>query len=773
MTVDESTAISTERDGEVYYFCCDSCRIKFLQNAGDPSTPMVHSIGIGAPAHACCHGPDSPPSAAGAPQNDALYICPMCPEVGSDVPGDCPKCGMPLERNSVSLEEEHDPEWTSMSRRFWLACVLTLPLFAIAMGPMIGLPVERLLSPLAARWWQLGLATPVVFWCGWPFLVRAARSLRTGNLNMFTLIGIGTLAAYGFSVWALLLPDWIPTTFTTEGQTPLYFEAAAMITTLVLLGQLLELRARKQTGNALRELMALAPETARIVRDGTEQSVPLSEVQTGDLLRILPGDKVPVDGTVVEGRSRVDESMLTGEPTAVAKSVGDRLIGGTVNQTGSLLQTAEQVGHETTLARIVDMVAQAQRSRAPIQRIADTVSGYFVPAVLVASVVTFLAWWWWGPAESRWAYAFVNAVAVLIIACPCALGLATPISIMVGVGRGASSGVLIKDAESLEMLEQVDTLVVDKTGTLTEGQPRLTETIPLADWEESRLLALAASVERQSEHPVARAIVEAAEQRELKFQAIENFDSITGRGVEAEVDGASILIGNADLLEERGISIEAVAAARASELRQQGCTVVFLTSNGTVAGLLAVVDPIKSSTHEAMRALHAMGLKVIMLTGDHAQTAARVASALQIDHFEAGVSPEQKHDRIQEWRAAGSKIAMAGDGINDAPALAAAHVGIAMGTGTNVAMESAGVTLVKGDLRGIEKSIRLSRATMKNIRQNLFFAFIYNAAGIPIAAGLLYPLLTVLLSPMIAAAAMSLSSVSVISNALRLRKIDL
>ncbi|MCA9111472.1 MAG: copper-translocating P-type ATPase [Planctomycetaceae bacterium] len=680
---------------------------------------------------------------------------------------------MDLEPKSVSSEEEDDPELTSMTRRFWVAVVLTVPLFVLAMAPMVGLPVDHWIGREFSRWLQLALATPVVLWCGWPFLVRAVRSLQTGNLNMFTLIAMGTGAAYLFSLFAMLFPQFIPETFQQHGTIPVYFEAAAMITALVLLGQVLELRARKQTGGAIRELMSLASDTARVIRDGEEQVVPLEDVKVGDSIRIVPGDKIPVDGTILSGNSRVDESMITGEPVPVKKSTGDEVIGGTVNQTGSFEMRAEKVGSETTLARIVEMVAGAQRSRAPIQRIADTVAGYFVPTVIAVSILTFGLWAWLGPSESRLAYALVNAVAVLIIACPCALGLATPMSIMVGVGRGAKEGVLIKDAESLETLETVNYLIVDKTGTLTEGRPELTQIVPLSDVEESQLLSWAAGVEQRSEHPLAEAIVRAARERQMNLPDVEGFDSITGGGVSGRVETHDVLIGKSSLLQEQGVSGVSEAETKADELRSEGATVILVAVDGQLAGLLSVQDPVKQSTPAAVRALHELGLKVGMLTGDNAVTAKKVAEQLGIDEFQAGVSPEDKHNRVRELKAQGMKVAMAGDGINDAPALAAADVGIAMGTGTDIAIESAGVTLVKGDLRGIEKAIRLSRATMRNIRQNLFFAFVYNSLGVPIAAGILYPFFGILLSPMIAAAAMSMSSVSVISNALRLRSQDI
>lgn len=797
MTVDEGSALRATKDDQEFFFCSKHCLQQFA--AAFEDTVDKDKAGT------CCGWSPSEPPPEGT-SSTARYICPMCPGVESDAPGDCPRCGMALELNpafqvgrsvyvcpmhpevrqpepgacpicGMDLEpetvaaEEADPELASMTRRFWIATVFTLPVFGLAMAPMAGIPIESLLSPTLSRWIQLLLATPVVLWCGWPFFVRAARSVRTWHLNMFTLIAMGTGAAFGFSVFAMLFPGMIPDAFREHGELPVYFEAAAMITTLVLLGQVLELRARKKTSGALRELMSLAPETARVIRDGEEHIVRLDQVQRGDVLRIVPGDKVPVDGTVASGTSAVDESMITGEPVPVTKHPGDSVIGGTVNQTGSFEMSAEKVGRETTLSLIVDMVANAQRSRAPIQRVADTVSGYFVPIVIAVAILTFVLWAWLGPQESRLAYALVNAVAVLIIACPCALGLATPMSIMVGVGRGAREGVLIKDAESLETLEQVDYLIVDKTGTLTEGRPRLTDVVVLGDVAEVDLLRLSAAVEQRSEHPLAEAVVRAARERELMFSDVVDFDSITGGGVRGTVNGRPILIGKPALLESEGVSGLDTAREHADTFRRRGATVIFVAVDGELAGLLTVTDPIKQSTPRAVDALHRMGLKIEMLTGDNQVTAETVVKTLGIDQFKAGVSPQDKHDRVLSLKQSGAGGAMAGDGINDAPALAAADVGIAMGTGTDVAIESAGVTLVQGDLSGIEKAIRISRATMRNIRENLFFAFVYNILGVPIAAGALYPFFGVLLSPMIAAAAMSFSSVSVIANALRLRAI--
>lgn len=757
----------------------------------------------------CCHGGDSSMNANAS--SEAKYVCPMCPGVESDAPADCPKCGMALERNPsfrgesktiytcpmhseieqegpgdcpicgmdlepktiVVNDDDDDSELNSMTRRLWVSIALTIPIMILAMGGMVGIPIETWIGTNASHWGQLIFATPVFFWCGWSFLVRGVRSLKTGNLNMFTLISMGTAAAYFFSIFTMFFPHFIPESFLDHGKVPVYFEAATMIIALVLLGQVLELRARKQTSGAIRELMSLAPETVRVVRNGEEKVLPLDQVIEGDRIRIVPGDKIPVDGSVVSGSSTVDESMITGEPMPIKKQDGDSVIGGTVNQTGSFEMVAEKVGSETTLSRIVEMVANAQRSRAPIQKLADTVSGYFVPAVVLASILTFILWAILGPAESRFGYAFVNAVAVLVIACPCALGLATPMSIMVGVGRGAKEGVLIKNAESLEVLEKIDYLIVDKTGTLTEGRPKLVGIVPLAEIKEEELLKLTAALEQQSEHPLGEAIVAAARERELKLPDVEQFDSSTGLGIRGKVNGQSLLIGSPVFLKQNEIGRIDESKQRADELRANGSTVVQIAIDGQLAGFMAINDPIKETTRQAVKGLHDLGIKIAMLTGDNEVTARHVAEQLNIDEVSAGVSPTEKHDRVNELKQQGKKIAMAGDGINDAPALAASDVGIAMGTGTDVAIESAGVTLVKGDLRGIEKAIRLSRATMKNIRQNLFFAFFYNVLGLPIAAGLLYPFFCILLSPMIAAAAMSLSSVSVIVNSLRLRTVRL
>jgi Cu+-exporting ATPase len=681
---------------------------------------------------------------------------------------------MALEPRTVTAEEERNPELEDMTRRFWVSLLFTVPLFLLAMLEMLpGNFVQQALSAHVLAWVQLLLATPVVLWGGWPFFHRGWLSVVNRSLNMFTLIAIGTGAAYVYSVVATLFPDFFPDSFRSHsGQVAVYFEAAAVITTLVLLGQVLELRARSQTSSAIKALLGLAPKTARVLReDATEEDIPLDQVRPGDRLRVRPGEKVPVDGVVLEGTSAVDESMVTGEPIPVEKTSGVRVTGGTVNSTGSLIMRAERVGSETLLAQIVRMVSEAQRSRAPIQRLADQVSSYFVPAVVGIAVLTFIIWGLFGP-EPRMAYALVNAVAVLIIACPCALGLATPMSIMVGTGRGATAGVLIRNAEALEVMERVDTLVVDKTGTLTEGKPRLMTVVALPGQSESELLRLVASLERGSEHPLAAAIVDGAQAKELALAAVAEFRSLTGKGVSGIVDGRTVTLGNRALFEERAIALD-VLSARAEELRRDGQTVMFVAIDGRPAGLLGVADPIKESTHEAVQLLREDGIRLIMLTGDSRTTAEAVARKIGITDVEAEVLPEQKSQVVRRLQADGRVVAMAGDGINDAPALAQAQVGIAMGTGTDVAMESAGVTLVKGDLRGIVRARRLSRGTMRNIRQNLFFAFIYNAVGVPIAAGVLYPVFGLLLSPMIAAAAMTFSSVSVISNALRLRRLGL
>jgi Cu+-exporting ATPase len=701
------------------------------------------------------------------------YVCPMHPEVVRDAPGACPICGMALEPRTPSAVEEDNPELEDMSRRFWVSLALTVPTFLLAMSDLIpGQPVQQRLSPQLAAWIQLVLATPVVLWGGLPFFQRGWASIVHRHLNMFTLIALGTAAAFGFSVFATLLPALLPHSLRHGGALPVYFEASAVIITLVLLGQVLELRARSATSGAIRALLGLSPKTARRLRDdGTDEDIPLETVVAGDRLRVRPGEKVPVDGSVLEGTSTLDESMITGEPIPVEKAPGSRVVGGTLNGTGALIMRAERIGSDTLLAQIVAMVAEAQRSRAPVQRLADVVSSWFVPAVIAIAAVTAIVWGYFGP-EPRLAYALVNAVAVLIIACPCALGLATPMSIMVGTGRGARAGVLIKNAEALETLEKVDTLVVDKTGTLTEGKPRLVAVHATAGMDDRTLLSLAAALEKASEHPLAAAVLAGAAERGVFPGEATEFQSITGKGVIGKVDGREVVLGTARLLDEIGVDTRPVAR-QAEALRRQGQTVVFVAVDGAIAGLVGIADPIKKTTPEALRALRDAGIRIVMLTGDSRTTAAAVARRLGIDDVHAEVLPDQKGEIVGRLQAAGKTVAMAGDGVNDAPALARAHVGIAMGTGTDVAMQSAGVTLVKGDLQGIVRARRLSRQVMKNIRQNLFFAFIYNAAGVPIAAGLLYPLFGMLLSPMIASAAMSVSSVSVIANALRLRGVKL
>jgi Cu+-exporting ATPase len=714
------------------------------------------------------------PATVTSPKEKIEYTCPMHPQIVRDAPGNCPICGMTLEPRAISLDDEKNPELVEMTRRFWVGVVLTVPLLLIAMSDVVpGNPLARLISMRVLGWIQFALATPVVLWGGWPFFVRGWQSLVNRSLNMFTLIGLGVSVAYVFSVVAKLFPEIFPPSFRDSmGEVPLYFEAAAAITTLVVLGQVLELRARSQTGAAIKALLGLAPKTARRVREnGSEEDVPLNETQVGDRLRVRPGEKVPVDGVIIEGSSAVDESMVSGEPLPVEKHAGDRVIGATVNGTGSFVMRAERVGSETLLAQIVRMVAEAQRSRAPIQKLADVVSGYFVPAVVAIAIITFVVWSIWGP-EPRMAHGLVNAVAVLIIACPCALGLATPMSIMVATGRAAQSGVLFKNAEAIEIMRKVDTLVMDKTGTLTEGKPKLVSVVTAEGFDEQTLLKLAASLERGSEHPLAAAIIAGAQERGVNLIDAKAFDSMTGKGVTGEVDGRKVSLGNRTLLDELKADLGELAA-KAESLRADGTTVMFVAVDGKAAGLIGVADPIKETTAEAIKQLHEEGIRIVMLTGDSRTTAEAVARKLNIDEVVAEVLPNQKVDAVKKFQAEGRIVAMAGDGINDAPALAQAHVGIAMGTGTDVAMMSAGVTLVKGDLRGIVRARVLSRLAMGNIRQNLFFAFIYNSIGVPIAAGVLYPFFGILLSPMIAAAAMSFSSVSVIGNALRLRRAQL
>ena len=708
------------------------------------------------------------------PPARTVYTCPMHPEIEQDHPGDCPKCGMALEPKAVAAEEaDDDPELRDMTRRFAIGGALTLPVFVVAMAHLV--PAWRhaeWATGEVARWGQFLLTAPVVLWAGWPFLVRGARSIRNRSLNMFTLIALGVGAAFGFSAIAMLAPGLFPPGSGHGGKPDLYFEAAAVITVLVLLGQVLELRARERTSGAIRAILGLAPKTARRVTPGGDEEIPIDQIRPGDLLRVRPGERIPADGEVVEGRSAIDESMLTGEPIPVEKEPGAKVSGATVNTTGALVMRAERVGSETLLAQIVGLVAQAQRSRASIQALADRVAAWFVPAVLAASLATFLAWMAWGP-EPRLAYALANAVAVLIIACPCALGLATPMSVMVGIGRGAQAGVLIRDARSIETLARMDVLAVDKTGTLTLGKPALDRVIPAAGFSEEELLRAAAAIERSSEHPVAHAVVAEALRRGLDLPEAAAIEAVPGGGIRSRVDGRAVAIGTPDFLRSCGIahpdSLETAAAAE----QDRGATALFIGIGESAAGLLVVTDPIKETTAAALAELEALGVRAIMLTGDNARTAASVASRLGIAEYHAGTTPARKQERIEGLKRAGAVVGMAGDGINDAPALAAADVGIAMGTGTDVAMESAGVTLVRGDLRGIVRAIRLGRAMMRNIRQNLFFAFAYNALGIPVAAGVLYPVFGALLSPMIAGAAMSLSSVSVIANALRLRNAKL
>jgi len=753
MTVDPHKAKHTATfAGRPYYFCSAGCRTKFL------AAPERYLSPQQAKAEPIAEG--------------AIYTCPMHPEIRQVGPGSCPICGMALEPLQVGADTGPNPELVDMTRRFWIGLMLTVPVFLLEMGGHLS-GLHGLIGQQASNWLQLVLATPVVLWAGWPFFERGWASVRTRNLNMFTLIAMGTGVAWGYSIVATILPGVFPSALRGgDGAVPVYFEAAAVITVLVLLGQMLELKAREQTSGAIRALLDLAPKRARRVRDdGNDEDVGLDEVAAGDRLRVRPGESVPVDGEVLEGRTSIDESMVTGESMPVTKEVGAGVIGGTMNQSGSFVMRADKVGRDTMLARIVQMVADAQRSRAPIQRLADQVSGWFVPLVIVVAVLAFFAWSIWGP-EPRFTFGLIAAVSVLIIACPCALGLATPMSIMVGVGRGAQAGVLIKNAEALERFERVDTVVVDKTGTLTEGKPKVVALRTAPGLDEDDVLKLAASLERSSQHPLGAAIVEAAQAKGLGLAAVTDFDAPVGKGVTGLVDGRRLIIGNAPIMREAGVDVGTLAG-EADRARQEGATAVFVAIDNQPAAVIAVADPIKATTAGAVAALTEAGIHVVMLTGDNAITANAVAARLGIREVEAEVLPQDKAQVVERLRRAGRVVAMAGDGVNDAPALAAADVGIAMGTGTDVAMESAGVTLVKGDLNGIARARRLSAAVMANIRQNLFFAFIYNAAGVPVAAGVLYPVFGILLSPVIAAAAMALSSVSVIGNALRLRRVRL
>lgn len=750
MTVDPATAKQRfSYKGQEYFFCGARCRERF---SADPESFLKPRE-------------PAPPMPAGT-----IYICPMDTEIRQEGPGTCPICGMALEPETVSLDDGPDPELIDMTRRFWIALALTLPVFVLEMGSHLGL--MQLVPQATSNWISFALATPVVLWAGAPFFVRGWRSVVSGNLNMFTLIAMGAGVAWIYSVVATLAPDVFPAAFRDHhGAVAVYFEAAAVITVLVLLGQVLELRARNQTSGAIRALLGLAPKTARRIGPSGDEDISIDDIHIGDVLRVRPGEKIPVDGVVRDGRSSVDESMVTGESMPVTKQKGDRVIGGTVNQSGGLVFKADKVGRDTMLSRIVDMVAKAQRSRASIQRLADRVAGWFVPLVLAAAVIAFVVWAMVGP-EPRLTYALVAAVTVLIIACPCALGLATPMSIMVGVGRGAHAGILVRDAEALERLEGIDTIVIDKTGTLTEGKPTLVAITPVEGIDEAKLLQLAASVERASEHPLAQAIVVAAKQRELALKDVTDFASPSGKGASGVIEGKRVALGNAMLMSELGVDTKSCDDV-AEAARQQGATAIFVAIDHAVAGVMAIADPVKPSAKQTLDKLRGEGLRIVMLTGDNETTARAVAKTLGIDEVEAGVLPERKSDVVTRLKSEGRRVAMVGDGVNDAPALAAADVGIAMGTGTDVAIESAGVTLLTGDLAGLLRARHLSQAAMRNIRQNLTFAFIYNAAGVPIAAGILYPVFGILLSPMIGAAAMALSSVSVIGNALRLAKVKL
>jgi Cu+-exporting ATPase len=807
MSVDKATALKAERDGQSFYFCSDHCRHKFLSAPAPAMTNASgksesHSHAHHAHYHhdkAAKHSPaakffcpmcpgmesgkpgDCPKCGMALERNPAyvepaagktIYTCPMHPEIEQDHPGDCPKCGMALEPKTVAAKDEDDHETRALSRKFWIALILTIPVLLIAMGDWVGINVEAIISKSVSKWIEFVLATPVVLWAGSLFFVRGWKSILNRSLNMFTLIMVGVGAAYFYSAVAVLFPGIFPESFRHSGEVGLYFESAAVITVLVLMGQMLEAKARSRTGQAIKSLLGLAAKTAHRVRDGQEEDVPVDEIQKGDQLRVRPGEKVPLDGVILEGKSNLDESMITGEPLPVSKAAGDKVIGATVNQTGSFLMRAEKVGSETLLSQIIQMVSDAQRSRAPIQKLADTVAGYFVPAVIGASILTFIIWALWGPAPAM-AYALVNAISVLIIACPCALGLATPMSIMVGVGRAAQAGILIKNAEAIERTEKVTHLVTDKTGTLTAGKPKVTNIVTTTGLDESQLLRLAASLEQQSEHPLARAIVDEAKEKEVTLESVDDFNSTTGGGVQGKIQGERVRVGKEKFLRDAGVNIPDELSQQAHTLQEKAQTVVWLAKDNQAVGLLGIADPIKDTTREAVKTLHGLGIKVIMCTGDNRKTAEAVARELGIDEVKAEAMPQDKHELVKQLKRQGAIVAMAGDGINDAPALAAADVGVAMGTGTDVAIQSAGITLVKGDLMGIAKAFHVSRAVMKNIRQNLFFAFIYNAMGIPIAAGVLYPFVRLLLNPMIAGAAMSFSSLSVVGNALRLRRTKL
>jgi Cu+-exporting ATPase len=828
MEVDVEKAPYAFRDGQTFYFCCEQCRTKFLKQKPSRGAPGLPTLTVPAPTaiHSCCggsrdsektshetdqaarHQPQSQAARksrsayycpmcpgvesdlpgdcpkcgmaleksarASGPEAKTLFTCPMHPEVEQDHPGDCPKCGMPLESKTVTVETESDSaELRDMSRRFWFALTLSLPVLFLAMSHAIpGLHREKLLSTTVNQWSQFILSTPVLLWAGWPFLARGWRSVKTWNLNMFTLISLGVGTAYLSSVAALLVPEMLPQSYRQHGESPIYFEAAAVIVTLVLLGQMLEGKARSRTNSAIKTLLDRSAKTAHRIHSGAEHDVPVASVLRDDLLRVRPGEKIPVDGVIVEGRSNIDESMVTGESMPIEKDVAGKVIGSTINQTGTFVMRAEKVGGETMLAQIIALVSEAQRTRAPIQRLADQISKVFVPVVVAISIITFLIWWQLGP-EPRLAHAIISAVAVLIIACPCALGLATPMSIMVGIGRGAESGVLIKDAAALETMEKVTTLLVDKTGTLTEGKPVVTSLYCVGPEVEEEFLRTIASIESASEHPLARAIVEAANSKKLPLDSATGFNSITGGGVRAQIGPRSFLVGRLSLLRQNGVKNLDAFAAHAAELLDKGYSVIYAARDNQAWGFVAISDPVKRGTPEALASLNHLGIHLIMLTGDHESTARSVANHLGIEDFRGGVEPQDKYEEVRKLRATGKIVAMAGDGINDAPALAAANVGIAMGTGTDVAIESSGITLLRGDLNGIVKAIALSRATMGNIRQNLFFAFFYNALGVPIAAGLLYPFFGLLLSPMLAGAAMSFSSLTVVANALRLRRAKL